>query len=157
VQRRDGLWVQVGITSVGWIVDNSDGTSTFCGSYDGITRVAAVSQWAIEQWRFYEAHKPKPDRTRPRLRLSAQKVRRRHSFNITYRVFDNSHETSDALVIRFHGRAVYHARTRFGEAMNKVYLFHVRKHLRRGLYRVTITSRDRAGNVALAKAKLRVR
>ena len=157
VQRNDGSWVQIGVTSIGWIVQNPTNTFTFCAAYDGITRVAAVSAWAIQQWNLYQANKPKPDRTAPRLQVGAQKATRRHGFKVHYRVFDASGETTDALVIRFHGRAVVRARYGFGEAKNKLYFFRVAKRLNAGIYRIEITSRDRAGNGTVARAKLRVR
>lgn len=40
-------------------------------------------------------------------------------------------ESRCILTTRFHGRFVYQTRTRFGEAKNKVYIFRVRKHLRK--------------------------
>jgi secreted trypsin-like serine protease len=156
VQRTDGLWTQIGVTSVG-LIKPLGGGFIYCASYDGITRVAAVSAWAIEQWKLYEAHKPVPDRTAPQLRVLAQKVKRRHSFNVYYRVFDASGETTDSIVVRFHGRAVARARYGFGEAKNKLYFFRVKTHLKAGMYRIEISSHDRAGNRSVAKAKLRVR
>jgi secreted trypsin-like serine protease len=156
VQRTDGSWVQIGITSIGKLVPVAGGGFLYCSTYDGITRVAAISDWAIAAWKNYQAHKPVPDRIKPRLRLPAQKVKRNRRFHLKYRVFDNSGETADSLVIRFHGRVVFRARTKFGEAKNKVYFFSV-KRLKKGIYRAQLTSRDRAGNTTIVKSPLRVR
>ena len=89
--------------------------------------------------------------------MGAQTASRRHGFKVHYRVFDASGETTDALVILFHGRAVARAHYGFGEAKNKLYFFRVGKRLKAGIYRIEITSRDRAGNRTVARAKLRVR
>ena len=49
------------------------------------------------------------------------------------------------------------AATGFGEAKNKLYFFRVRSRLKAGVYRIEVSSHDRAGNRSVAKAKLRVR
>jgi hypothetical protein len=164
VQRAsDKRWILLGVTSIGWIVKTAAGNFAYCTTYDGITRVAAVETWVIDQWNVYHAtpHPPVPqpsaDTQKPRLRLHGQRARRRHRFQIAYRVFDNSHETSEHLVIKFHGRVKVRQTTKFGEALNKVYVFTVRTRLKAGLYRIELTSTDRAGNATRAVAKLRVR
>ena len=49
-QGANGSWILLGITSMGWVQSNADGSAGFCGGHGGITRVAAVSAWAIDEW-----------------------------------------------------------------------------------------------------------
>ncbi len=162
VQGADGEWYQVGITSIGWLVGYTDGSTGYCTTYDGITRVAAVSDWAIATWTAYHATPPptvKPrDAQKPILTLKSQRAKKRRAFRVYYRVRDNLGETADTLLIKLHGRVVVRKSTAFGDAKNKLYFFRVASKLRKGTYRLELRSRDRAGNVSkTAVAKLRVR
>ena len=161
VQQSNGQWAQIGITSVGFLV-GVGGATDYCTHYDGITRVAAVSEWAIATWTAYHATPapaPKPrDVQKPILTLKSQKVAKRRPFRVYYRVRDNLGETADTLVVKLHGRVIVRKATAFGEAKNKLYFFRVGSKLRKGTYRLELRSRDRAGNVSkTAVAKLRVR
>src|SRR5262249_5254778 len=76
VQRAsDKRWIQIGITSIGWVAPVANGNFAYCTTYDGITRVAAVEKWVIEQWNIYPStpHPPTPqpsaDTQAPRLVL----------------------------------------------------------------------------------------
>ena len=158
---EQGQWAQIGITSVGFLV-GVGGATDYCKHYDGITRVAAVSEWAIATWKAYHATPapaPKPrDVQKPILTLKSQKVAKRRPFRVYYRVRDNLGETADTLVVKLHGRVIVRKATAFGEAKNKLYFFRVGSKLRKGTYRLELRSRDRAGNVSkTAVAKLRVR
>lgn len=162
VQSATGEWLQVGITSIGWLVKYTDGSTGYCTTYDGITRVAAIANWAIATWTAYHATPaptPKPrDVQAPVLTLKSQRAPKRRAFRVYYRVRDNLGETADQLLIKLHGRVVVRRSTAFGEAKNKLYFFRVSSKLRRGTYRLEVRSRDRAGNVSrTAVAKLRVR
>ena len=166
-QGANGSWILLGITSMGWVQSNADGSAGFCGGHGGITRVAAVSAWAIDEW-----HKnadgggttvpsnPAPgaraDVRAPTVRLTAQRARARHAFKVRYTVRDNSGQSAETLVIKKGRRIVVRLATKFGPATGAAWTFRV-KGLRRGTYTMRLSSRDRAGNSHTVFAKLRVR
>ncbi len=162
VQSSTGEWLQVGITSIGRLVAGPGGSTDYCTTYDGITRVATIADWAIATWTAYHATPPPASKPRdvqaPVLTLRSQRAPKRRAFRVYYRVRDNLGETADQLLIKLHGRVVVRKSTAFGDAKGKLYFFRVGSKLRKGTYRLELRSRDRAGNVSRAAvAKLRVR
>ena len=97
------------------------------------------------------------DAVAPTLTLQAQTANAAHGFRLTYAVLDNSGVSAETLIIKKGRRTVVATKTAFGAADGSIFLIRV-KGLRKGTYRLQLTSRDKAGNAShVALARLRVK